>query len=349
MPRASVIPGTRSAYRRQSETPPATREALVTKTASGRWLLLFHQIPPKPDYFRVKVWRRLQRIGAVPVKNSVWVLPHSDQAVEDLRWLLQEIVQGGGEGSVCRGDFVDGLSDPDIEALFRKARAADYAAIGRDARSLARKPVPADVARLNHRLVEVAAIDYFGAPGRRIVEPALARLEARVRGAEPRKDSKDNAGRHSGRVRGRTWVTRRGVFVDRIASAWLIKRFIDPDARFKFVAPDGYVLRKGELRFDMFEAEYTHEGDRCTFETLLRRFRLRDPALRAIGEIIHDIDCKDAKFGRGEAAGVERLLGGIARESATDATRLRRGGAVFDNLYQSFVRSRGGSAVRGTR
>ena len=320
----------------------------MTKTASGRWLLLFHQIPPKPDYFRVKVWRRLQRIGAVPVKNSVWVLPHGDQALEDFRWLLQEIVQGGGEGSVCRGDFVDGLSDSDIEALFRKARAADYAVIARDAKSLARKPVPADVARLNHRLAEIAAIDYFGAPGRRTVEPALARLEAHVQGAEPRNDPKAHAGR-GGRMRGRTWVTRRGVFVDRIASAWLIKRFIDPEARFKFVAPEGYAPRRGELRFDMFEAEYTHEGDRCTFETLLRRFRLRDPALRAIGEIVHDIDCKDAKFDRTEAAGVERLLGGIARESATDTTRLRRGGAAFDNLYQSFIRSRGGSAVRGTR
>ena len=316
---------------------------------NGRWLLLFHQIPPKPDYFRVKVWRRLQRIGAVPVKNSVWVLPYSDQAVEDFRWLLQEIVEGGGEGSVCRGDFVDGLSDPDVEALYRKARAADYAAIERDAKSLARKPTPADVARLNHRLAEVAAIDYFSAPGRRTVEPALARLEARVRGAEPRADPKGHAGRRSGRVRGRTWVTRRGVFVDRIASAWLIRRFVDPDARFKFVAPEGYVPRKGELRFDMFEAEYTHEGDRCTFETLLRRLRLRDPALRAIAEIVHDIDCKDAKFGRGEAAGVERLLGGIARESATDATRLRRGAVVFDNLYQSFVGSRRRSVPRGKR
>src|SRR5207245_3607755 len=149
--------------------------------------------------------------------------------------------------------------------------------------------------------------------------------------------------------RGRTWVTRRGVFVDRIASAWLIKRFIDPEARFKFVAPEGYVPRRGELRFDMFEAEYTHEGNRCTFETLVRRFRLRDPALRAIGEIVHDIDCKDATFDRTEAAGVERLLGGIARESATDATRLRRGAIVFDNLYQSFVGSRRGSVPRGKR
>jgi len=242
--------------------------------ATGRWLLLFHQIPPKPVYFRVKVWRRLQRIGAVPVKNSVWVLPYNDQAVEDFRWLLQEIVVGGGEASVVRGDFVDGLSDRDIRGLFRKA-------------------------------------------------------------GEPRAARRARAGRRAGRMRGRTWVTRRGVFVDRIASAWLIKRFIDPAARFKFVAPEGYSPRNGELRFDMFEAEYTHEGDRCTFEMLVRRFRLRDSALRTIGEIVHDIDCKDAKFGRVEATGVERLLAGIARKHATDATRLRLGAAVFDNLYQS--------------
>lgn len=304
--------------------------------AAGRWLLLFHQIPPKPDYFRVKVWRRLQRIGAVPVKNSVWVLPYNDQAVEDFRWLLQEILAGGGEGSVCRGNFVDGLSDRDVEGLFHKARAADYAAIARDAKSLARHMVPAEVARLNHRLAEVAAIDYFHAPNRQAAGRGVARLETRVRRTEAPNARKARTGiRAAGRMRGRTWVTRRGVFVDRIASAWLIKRFIDPAARFKFVAPEGYTPHKAELRFDMFEAEYTHDGDRCTFETLVRRFRLRDPALRVIGEIVHDIDCKDAKFGRAEAPGVERLLAGIARKHATDATRLRRGAAVFDNLYQS--------------
>ncbi|HYL22180.1 MAG TPA: chromate resistance protein ChrB domain-containing protein, partial [Gemmatimonadales bacterium] len=182
----------------------------------------------------------------------------------------------------------------------------------------------------------------------RATERAVARLEARVQGAEPRPRSKGHAGRRAGRMHGRTWVTRRGVFVDRIASAWLIKRFIDPEARFKFVAPEGYVRRRGELRFDMFEAEYTHDGSRCTFETLVRRFELRAPALCAIGEIVHDIDCKDAKFGRAEAAGVAQLLGGIARGSAADATRLRRGGVVFDNLYESFVRSRHGSERRGS-
>jgi len=241
--------------------------------ASGRWLLLFHQIPPKPEYVRVKVWRRLQRLGAVPVKNAVWVLPYSEQALEDFRWLLEEIVAGGGVASLCRGEFVDGLRVRDIEALFRRRR--------------------------------------------------RRRAIARPRAAMPR----------GARARGRTWVTRRGVFVDRIASAWLIARYIDPEARFKFVAPEGYTPRPGELRFDMFEAEYTHEGDRCTFETLLARFRLRDPALRAIAEIVHDIDCKDAKFHRREAAALARRLAGIARPAATDRARLRRGGTVFDELY----------------
>ncbi len=317
----------------------------MSKAARGRWLLLFHQIPPKPDYFRVKVWRRLQRIGAVPVKNSVWVLPYSEQAVEDFRWLLREIEEGGGQGSVCRGDFVDGLSDRDIEALFHKARAADYAGLVREAKSLTGKPLPSEVARLGHRLAEIAAIDYFGTPDPR-VDRVVARLEKLTREGEAPRDPR-SGGTHAGRRHGRTWVTRRGVFVDRIASAWLIKRFVDPEARFKFVAPEGYTPSKGELRFDMFEAEYTHEGDRCTFETLVRRFRLRDPALRTIGEIVHDIDCKDTKFGHAEAPGVERLLTGIVRRHAIDMTRLARGASVFGSLYQSFAAPRRHTRPRG--
>jgi hypothetical protein len=136
-------------------------------------------------------------------------------------------------------------------------------------------------------------------------------------------------------MRGKTWVTRRDVYIDRIASAWLIRRFIDPKARFKFTAAKAYKPRAGEVRFDMFEAEYTHEGDRCTFETLLQRAGLRDRALKAIGEIVHDIDCKDAKFGRDEAAGIAALVRGLARAYSDDATRLERGAAAFDELYAS--------------
>jgi len=139
-------------------------------------------------------------------------------------------------------------------------------------------------------------------------------------------------------MQGHIWVTRRDVYIDRIASAWLIRRFIDPKARFKFTGAKSYNPRKGEVRFDMFEAEYTHEGDRCTFETLLDRAGLKDRALRAIGEIVHDIDCKDTKFGREEAPGIAALVRGLARAYPDDATRLERGAAALDDLYASLRR-----------
>ncbi len=133
--------------------------------------------------------------------------------------------------------------------------------------------------------------------------------------------------------RGRTWVTRSGIKVDRMASAWLIRRFIDPEARFKFVPARGYLPDPRELRFDMFEAEFTHEGDQCTFEVLVQRFGLDDPALKVIAEIVHDIDLKDAKYGRAEAPGVGQVVSGIATAHADDEERLRRGTELFDDLY----------------
>jgi hypothetical protein len=135
---------------------------------------------------------------------------------------------------------------------------------------------------------------------------------------------------------GRTWVTRRGVHVDRMASAWLIRRFIDPKARFKFVAARGYAPERGELRFDMFKAEYTHVGDRCTFQVLLDRFAMTDPALAAIGEVVRDIDCKDVKHDRPETPGIAALIEGIARSEAEDPDRITRAAALLDSLYTQF-------------
>ena len=183
----------------------------------------------------------------------------------------------------------------------------------------------------------MAAIDFFGAPGRETVEGLLAAVEA---GLRPAADPKAAPPVSAGDVRGRTWVTRTGVQVDRIASAWLIRRFIDPEARFKFVPGQEYAPEPGELRFDMFEADFTHEGDRCTFEVLLRRFGLEDPALRQIGEIVHDIDLKDAKFARPEAVGVDRLIAGIAMRHKGDEARIEEGGRVFESLYEYFKRKR---------
>jgi hypothetical protein len=299
------------------------------RTVRRPWLLLIHQIPPKPDYFRVKVRRHLQRVGAVALKNSVYILPRTKETTEDFRWLLREIGAEGGDATLCEADFVEGITQSDIEALFGADRDADYGAIIQTAEQLPLSEAGAELPRLRRRLDEVQAIDYFGAPTLLAAKRALARIESRLKQSQPGKP------KVADQMRGNTWVTRRDVFIDRIASAWLIRRFIDPDAQFKFVGAKSYRPKTREVRFDMFEAEYTHEGDRCTFETLLLRAGLRDPALRVIGEIVHDVDCKDEKFNRAEAAGVSTLLRGLVRSTADDATRLERSAALFDQLYAS--------------
>jgi hypothetical protein len=315
----------------------------------NRWLLLIHQLPSKPAYFRVKIWRRLQALGAVAVKNAVYALPASEQAQEDFEWLLREISEGGGEAMLCEARLIEGLSDQEVRALFNRARDEDYDVIAQEARSIGaalgeeppserRAEVKGQLMRLRNRLAQVVEIDFFGADRRVPLEGLLAELEERV--AEPAHGEAFEATPSDADVlqncRGRTWVTRQGVYVDRIASAWLIRRFIDPDARFKFVPAKGYQPAPGELRFDMYEAEFTHQGDRCTFEVLLEQAGLDDPALRAIAEIVHDIDLKDAKFGRDEAAGIASLIAGIARAHPRDEERLTQGVVVFENLYASF-------------
>jgi hypothetical protein len=316
----------------------------------GSWLLLIHQIPPKPAYLRVKVWRRLLALGAVAIKNSVYVLPSSDEAREDFGWVLREIVKDGGEATLCEARLVEGLDDAEVRRAFHGARRADYAAIAEDARKLgARLPrggiaaarrtqLEAEVARLRRRLTDVAAIDFFGAPGREASEGRVRALEARLR---PAAAARVTARAESlGELRRRVWVTRKGIHVDRIASAWLIRRFVDPRARFKFVAAKGYVPAAKEIRFDMFEADFTHEGEACTFEVLIARLGLDDRALLPIAEIVHDIDLKDAKFDRPETAGVDRLIAGIAMATDDDEARLARGATVFDGLYEYFKRKK---------
>lgn len=317
-----------------------------------RWLLLVHQLPPKPGYLRVKIWRRLQRLGSVALKNSVYVLPNSDQAAEDFQWLLREIAEGGGEASVCEARFVEGQSDEEVQALFHAARGADYAQIAEEARRVAESLTPglevgndrqaqAEVARLKRRLADVVSIDFFGAPGRETADGLISGLEARFRNAPSGGPLEDTPSIRHEELRRRTWVTRKGIHVDRMASAWLIRRFIDAEACFKFVQARGYKPESGELRFDMFEAEFTHEGDRCTFEVFLDRLGLHDPALQPIAEIVHEIDLKDSKFGRQETAGIDRLIAGIAMAHKDDETRLTRASAVFDDLYEYFRRKRG--------
>jgi hypothetical protein len=318
--------------------------------AAQRWLLLIHQLPTKPAYLRVKIWRRLQVIGAVAVKSTVYALPANAETQEDFEWLLKEIVEGGGEAMVCEARLLDGLSDQQARLLFDTARDKDYEALAAEARALAARLDGQDevaeartqIRRLRRRLADIVAIDFFGATGRLSAESLVAAIETRI--AEETQMSQDQPAttrQAAADLKGRVWVTRKGVHVDRIACAWLIRRFIDPDAVIRFVPGKGYIAQDGELRFDMFEGEFTHEGDRCSFEVLLARTGLSDPALAAIAEIVHDIDLKDGKFGREEAAGIAHLIAGIAMAHQDDDQRIAQGSSVFDNLHQYFRIKRG--------
>jgi hypothetical protein len=299
----------------------------------ARWLLLIAQLPPKPDYLRVKLRRRVQRIGAVALRSSVFVLPNRPDATEDLVWLRTELLADGADAILCAASPIAGMTDAELERRFQASREGDYDEIIEEARALSTSGVAEEASRalprLRRRLDEVAKLDFFGAERGRVARDAIAELSARAF-ARP-----DAAAGTTGSAppRGMTWVTREGVFVDRIASAWLIRRFIDREATFKFVPARGYTPLGNEVRFDMFDAEYTHEGDRCTFETLLARFALDDPALRALAEIVHDIDCKDARFERPETAGLESILAGLVRAQPDDARRVEHGSVLMDALY----------------
>jgi hypothetical protein len=303
--------------------------------------VLVHQIPPAPAYLRAKIGQRLARVGAMPIKNSIYLLPSRPDCLEDFQWIAQETEAGGGEAFVLEARFTAAAEAEAAVARFRAARQAEYRALGAELRALDRAassgPVPPGaLARLRRRLEEIGQIDFFSAPGRKEAEAMMQKVEKKLtRGGGPAK----TGGRGPRDLVGRTWVTRRGVKVDRIASAWLVRRFVDPRARFRFVDPKAGDVRGGELRFDMVDGDFTHEADRCTFETLVRRAGITDPAVSKIAEIVHDIDLKDGKYGRPETSGIHRLIEGVIAGHASDPARVKRGGALLDDLYASFRKS----------
>jgi len=315
-----------------------------------QWLLLIHQIPPKPSYFRVRIWRRLQQVGAIAVKQSVYALPKSQQAMEDFGWILKEITEGGGDASVCEAFFLEGLTDEQVVSMFQNARKGEYENILQEARSLQNQlradlsnsaetmtKLKSQLSRLKTKFDEIVAIDFFSAPERSAAEIVIGDLQSQMAGTPK---SKAAAKKNMTDLKGWMWVTRENVFVDRIASAWLVRRFVDREAKFKFVSSEAYLPKKKELRFDMYEGEYTHEGDRCTFEVMVDRLGVTDRALSPIAEIVHALDLKDGKYDRPETAGLAVLLNGIVLAHSSDKERLERGGDLFDALYEHFQRQK---------
>jgi hypothetical protein len=322
----------------------------MSARVSKKWLLLIHQIPPKPNALRVKIWRRLQQVGAVAIKQSVYVMPYTDSSREDLSWILKEIMDGGGEGSISQVRFIEGLSDEQVVALFQNARQSDYDKIINAGNRLItqwssgevdpRDPgakAGTQVAKLRRQFDRVAAMDFFNAPGGETAEGVLKKLSACLSGET---SNLTTARGETGSLKGKVWVTRRDIFVDRMACGWLIRRYVDGDAKFKFVATSTYVPGPDELRFDMFEGEFTHQGDCCTFEVMIQRLGLEDPALAVLAEVIHDIDLKERKYGHAETDGLNALLTGLAAADPDDHQRMAQGIGIMENMYAFFQRQR---------
>lgn len=310
-----------------------------------RWLLLVHQLAAQPSSLRVKVWRRLQSVGAVQVKKSVYVLPNSSETQEDFEWIRTEIVGQGGEAFVFAADAVDDRTTDEVVEAFLSARLSDWERLRQRAddlhrRSCSEAPDPEEsrelareLTTLRNRAAQIDKIDYFQSTGRAEAIEAIDRMDSRLK-SKPDDSSQLPARSSVADFAGRTWVTRPHPGVDRMASAWLIRRFIDSSARFTFaqeVPSDG-----GLVAFDMFGVEFGHHGERCTFETLLQSFGLQGAALQRIGRIVHDLDLRSESPTDAETATIKRLVGGLRASIPDDSHLLDQGIVLFEALYRSF-------------
>jgi hypothetical protein len=298
------------------------------------WLLLLVRLPATHTAERVAIWRKLKKSGAIQIQTSTYLLPDEPARYEAFQWLTQHIRDAGGNATLVRAREIEGLSNEKLISLFNAARAKEYAALRELVRSLAarkkRRPSFAGTLdRVRKQFREIRQMDFFDCPRAQDVEMLLRRLEgAEARDAIlPKSKPRD--------YRNKTWVTRPRPEIDRVGSAWLIRKFVDPKARFVFaktIPPN-----RSAISFDMLDGDFTHRGDDCTFETLIKSFRIQDNGVHKIGEMIHDADIDDAKFERTECVGIDRVLKGWAREGLSDQEILRRGLQCFDALY-AFIR-----------
>jgi hypothetical protein len=330
------------------DTPQAGRDDGDVALQRQPWLLFVHQLPADESNLRVRVWRRLQQIGALAIKQAVYVLPDSGGAREDLEWLRREVTDGGGQAALFVSHGIDTDTDSTLVREFRAARQQAYQAIASEAEALLlaykhwqgrRRGKAPDVARpletLRQRFLAIQQLDIFGSAGREEVAALLQRLD--TCGDVPAVE-RSSAGRTLDPVayRGRLWVTRPQPGVDRMSSAWLIRHFIDPAAQFGFAADVAHVPA-GAVSYDMYGGEFTHRGERCTFEQLSDTFGIRDPAVTRIAAIVHDLDLKDGRFGAPDAALIGTLVDGLSRAHDDDAVLLEHGITLFDALYRGAV------------
>ncbi len=298
---------------------------------SARWLLLVFSLPAKRASQRVEMWRKLQRYGTLPLRSSGHVLPNSTANQEKLEWLAATIRSYKGQASVVQVQAFDDLPHERLRQLFLEASSRAYERLLRELNKLVSLPQsqrPArQLSRLRREFQQIAATDFFANPLRGHVETALARAD-KEKTVSPKRKAK------AAEYRNRIWVTRPRPGVDRVSSAWLIERFVDPKARFVFA--DDPATHPAAVPFDMFSPQgFGHRDQNCTFETLCKEFAIRDGRVRRIAQIIHDADLGDEKFGRMEGLGLDQVLNGWARQEVPDEKLLRRGMELIEGLYNS--------------
>ena len=300
------------------------------------WLLLLVRLPATHKAERVAIWRKLKKSGAIQIQTSTYVLPDQPAHYETFQWLTQQIRDAGGNATLVRAREIEGLPNEKLVALFNSVRAKEYAALRELVRSLGerRKRTPNFIARLDRfrkQFHEIQETDFFHSPRAQDVEMLLRRLEENY----PKQLTFQKVKPRD--YRNKTWITRPRPEIDRVGSAWLIRKFIDPKARFIFA--DRLPANQRAVSFDMLNADFTHCGEDCTFETLVKSFGIQDNVVGKIAEMIHDADLDDEKFERNECIGIDRVLKGWGREGISDQEILRRGFQCFDALY-AFLQNR---------
>ncbi len=287
-------------------------------------------LPAKSASERVGIWRKLRRYGALPMRSAGYVLPARDPNEERFQWLAAEIRKAGGHASVVHVSAIDDLPTAELTRMFIDARRREYEGVLKLVeKARGKKQIPTkEISSFRRQLAKIADRDFFGSPMKSRLETLIARLEAPVTTASTRRQQSKKG------LLGKTWVTRTRPGIDRVACAWLIRRFVDPNAKFVFAdAPETY---SKAVPFDMFtKSGFGHRGDNCSFETIVAEFHIGDPRVVAIAQTVHDADLADEKFGRVEALGIDRVLIGWAQEGVSDEELLRRGMELIEGLYHS--------------
>ena len=296
------------------------------------WLLLIFSLPAKKGSERVGVWRKLQKYGTLSLRNSGYVLPNSPTNQERFEWLAASIRGFKGEASVLQVRSIDDLPDEVLKERFRDERKPDYTSFIREVQVVKHSDPGSStqLARLKRRLIEIIEIDFFESPLRGKAQEALLQAERPV--IPSTRPGKGRASKVD--YQNRLWLTRPRPGIDRTASGWLIRRFIDPKAVFIF--DSDAVAHPDAVPFDMYEScGFGHEGENCTFETLCSRFGLRDKRVGLVGKTIHDADIEDDKYGRNEGIVINQILKGWASQGIGDEELMRRGMDMIEGLYRS--------------